>query len=57
MMIVDGGDWVELCQTLFQSVKEEEWTAMHERLKEATKKITVQKAGQMVGVQWLGGRR
>ena len=26
-------DWVVLCQALYQSIGEEEWTKMHEKLK------------------------
>ena len=42
-------DWVVLChRLLFQSIKEEEWTEMHETLKEVTRRIGVKKDGQRI---------
>ena len=47
-----------LRQAPFQSIKEEEWMEMHERLNEVTKKIGVKKAGQrVVGLGEVGWRK
>ena len=37
-----------LCQALFQSIKEEAWLEMHEKMKDITRKIEVKRAGQRV---------
>ena len=37
-----------LCQVPFQSIKEDEWTEMHEKLKEGTQRSGGKKAGQRV---------
>ena len=39
---------VELCQAPYQSIKEEEWLEMHEKLQEVTKKIGVMLGGHKV---------
>ena len=41
-------DRVVLCQALYQSIGEEEWTEMHERKKEVFRNIGVKKAGQII---------
>ena len=48
-------DWVVLCQALYQSTGEEEWTEMHERFKELCKKIGVK--GSWAKNWWRGGQR
>ena len=45
---LDTGGTVMLCQALYQSIKEEEWTEMHETSKDVTEMIGVKKAGQKV---------
>ena len=39
-------EWVVLCQALFQSIKEEEWTEKHKEWKEVTRQV--RKARQRV---------
>ena len=46
MLLNEQEDWVVLRQALYQSIGEEEWTDMHERFKEACRKIGVKKNGQ-----------
>ena len=46
--VVMEEDWVVLCQASFQSIKEEDWIEMHEKLKDVTRKIGVKEAGQRV---------
>ena len=41
-------DWVVLCQAMYQSIKEEEWIEMHEKLREVIRKIGVKGSGQWV---------
>ena len=45
----EGG--VVLCQALFQSIKEQEWMEMHEKLKDVTRKTGAKKAGQRIGAE------
>ena len=41
-------DWVVLCYTLYHSTEEEEWSDLHESLKEVCKKMGVKKDGQRI---------
>ena len=41
-------DWIVLCQALYQSTREEEWTALRKQFKEVSEKSGVKRAGQKV---------
>ena len=53
-------DWVVLCQALYHSIGEEEWTGMHDNVTEVCRKIGVKKAEQRVAglaLVWSTGDR
>ena len=50
--------WAVLCQASYQSIREEEWNQIYEKLKEVSKNIGVKNTDQKVaGLRTLAWRR